>query len=183
MENFTLDSNFLHNQRLWWLWQIWGMKVLNGPLGSLNVFDPWKTLSALKKSEKTKKSRNHCATLEKILLVLRKMILNILRWFYYLPSYHISHFSYFYTVSYCRICIKSGRGHLHVAIVISTFWIIIYTKIYEIYPTVSSWAKNKDAHSWFVFKWTFLLVLHLFNRDEKAIRENLSENCSPSHSA
>ena len=25
LENFTLDWNFLHNQRLWWLWQISGM--------------------------------------------------------------------------------------------------------------------------------------------------------------
>ena len=36
------------------------------------------------------------------------------------------------------------------------------------------------SHSWFVFsvgKWIF--VLHLFKRDEKAIKENLSESCSP----
>ena len=25
VENFTLDSKLLHNQRLWWLWQIWGV--------------------------------------------------------------------------------------------------------------------------------------------------------------
>ena len=25
LENFTLDWFFLHNQRLWWLWQIWSM--------------------------------------------------------------------------------------------------------------------------------------------------------------
>ena len=25
MENFTLDWIFLHNQRLWWLWQVWSM--------------------------------------------------------------------------------------------------------------------------------------------------------------
>ena len=25
LENFTLDWIFLHNQRLWWLWQIWSM--------------------------------------------------------------------------------------------------------------------------------------------------------------
>ena len=29
LENFTLDWNFLHNQRLWWLWQIWGVVWCN----------------------------------------------------------------------------------------------------------------------------------------------------------
>ena len=29
VENFTLDSKLLHNQRLWWLWQIWGMDTCN----------------------------------------------------------------------------------------------------------------------------------------------------------
>ena len=27
--NFTLDWIFLHNQRLWWLWQIWSMPSLS----------------------------------------------------------------------------------------------------------------------------------------------------------
>ena len=27
MENFTLDSKLLHNQRLWWLWQTWGVTI------------------------------------------------------------------------------------------------------------------------------------------------------------
>ena len=26
--NFTLDSKLFHDQRLWWLWQIWGVAVL-----------------------------------------------------------------------------------------------------------------------------------------------------------
>ena len=26
VEDFTLDSKLLHNQRLWWLWQIWGVR-------------------------------------------------------------------------------------------------------------------------------------------------------------
>ena len=28
--NFTLDWIFLHNQRLWWLWQIWSMYMTDG---------------------------------------------------------------------------------------------------------------------------------------------------------
>ena len=28
VENFTLDSKLLRNQRLWWLWQIWGVCLL-----------------------------------------------------------------------------------------------------------------------------------------------------------
>ena len=29
METFTLDSKLLYNQRLWWLWQIWGVHLLS----------------------------------------------------------------------------------------------------------------------------------------------------------
>ena len=28
LENFTLDRIFLHNHRLWWLWQIWSMALV-----------------------------------------------------------------------------------------------------------------------------------------------------------
>ena len=31
MENFTLDTKLLHNQRLWWLWQIWSVSVYTLP--------------------------------------------------------------------------------------------------------------------------------------------------------
>ena len=48
---------------------------------------------------------------------LKRVWTTPLRESYFLPSYQVSHFSYFYLGSYCRICIKSGRSHLHVAIV------------------------------------------------------------------
>ena len=30
VEKITLDTKLLHNQRLWWLWQIWGVAKGNG---------------------------------------------------------------------------------------------------------------------------------------------------------
>ena len=74
--------------------------------------------------------------------MVRKLIILIRS--YYLPFYKVSHFSHSYLGSYCRFYIKSGKSHLHVRIVISTFWIIIFKKIYEIYPNVTNWSKNKN---------------------------------------
>ena len=74
--------------------------------------------------------------------IVRKI--NILIWSYYLPFNQVSHLSYLYLGSYCRCYINSGKSHLHVRIVIITFGIIIFMKIYEIYLNITNYVKNKN---------------------------------------